>query len=391
MKLTKVFTKTAQAANLSDLIINQGGSSSSKTYSALQYLLMLIQTDKQGDVTSIVAESLPHLKRGALRDMQNILSEYPEYAMNFNKTDLFYETANGARLEFFSADNPDKLRGARRKRLFINECNNIAYESYYQLAMRTSGLIILDFNPTSEFWVHTEILNNSAFNAQFIKSTYHDNEYCPAAAIAAIEARKDRDPNWYKVYGLGEIGSLEGRIFDFKIVKTIPPEFILTGAGLDFGFTNDPTAIPLIYKHSKLQQICIDEICYNTGLSNENIAKIIDESVIKKSYPVVADSAEPKSISELQTKYHLNITPCVKGADSVNYGIDIIKQYDILITEQSINAIREFRNYRWMTDKNGKALNIPVDLDNHLIDAARYAITKLIGIPQPTYTLPETL
>lgn len=379
MKLTSVFTKTTQAANLSDLVINQGGSSSSKTYSALQLLLILIQADKAGDVTSVVAESLPHLKRGALRDVQNIISEYPEYAMNFNKTDLFYETVNGARLEFFSADNPDKLRGARRKRLFINECNNVEYESYYQLAMRTSGLKLLDFNPTSEFWIHTEILNNPAYNAQFIKSTYRDNEYCPAAAIAAIEARKDRDPNWYKVYGLGEVGSLEGLIFpNFKIIQSIPPEFKRLGTGLDFGYTNDPTTAIDLYKAG--ETIIFDELIYSTGLLNSDIAKLLKQH---ECFEVIADCAEPKSIDDIH-RMGVNMKPATKGKDSIQFGIDLIKQHDILVTARSVNLIKELRNYQWLTDKAGKALNIPVDNWNHCIDACRYVIMKHLGLKQNT-------
>lgn len=376
MKLTSVFTKTAQLANLSDLVINQGGSSSSKTYSALQLLLILIQADKAGDVTSVVAESLPHLKRGALRDIQNIIAEYPEYAMTFNKTDLFFETANGARLEFFSADNPDKLRGARRKRLFINECNNVEYESYYQLAMRTSGLKLLDFNPTSEFWVHTEILNNPAYNAQFIKSTYRDNEYCPEAAIAAIEARKDRDPNWYKVYGLGEVGSLEGLIFpNFKIIQSIPPEFKRLGTGLDFGYTNDPTTAIDLYKSG--DAIIFDELIYSTGLLNSDIAKLLKQH---ECFEVIADCAEPKSIDDIH-RMGVNIKPATKGKDSIQFGIDLIKQHDIYVTARSVNLIKELRNYQWLTDKAGKALNIPVDNWNHCIDACRYVCLKYIGQP----------
>lgn len=378
MNTTTVFHKTVIAAKQSDLIINQGGSSSSKTYSALQLLLLLIRSDKKGDVTSVVAESLPHIKRGALRDFTNICEQNPGYSagLTFNKTDMFYETGSGARLEFFSADNPDKLRGARRKRLFINECNNIAYESYYQLAMRTSGLKLLDFNPTSEFWVHTEILNNPAYNAQFIKSTYRDNEYCPPAAIAAIEARKDRDPNWYKVYGLGEIGSLEGLIFPtINIVQDIPHEFKRLGTGLDFGYTNDPTVAIDLYKSG--DKILFDELFYQTGLLNSDIAKQLKQS---QCFEVIADCAEPKSIDEIY-RQSVNIKPASKGKDSVQFGIDLIKQHDIYVTARSINLIKEFRNYKWLTDKTGKALNIPVDCWNHAIDACRYIVNSKIGQP----------
>lgn len=379
MKTTTVFSKTKSAALKSDLIINQGGSSSSKTYSALQLLLLLIQNDRKGDVTSVVAESLPHLKRGALRDFQNILEQNPAFDnMLFNKSDLFYETSTGARLEFFSADNPDKLRGARRKRLFINECNNVEFESYYQLAMRTSGLKLLDYNPTSEFWVHTEILSNPAFNAQFIRSTYRDNEYCPAAAIAAIEARRDRDPNWYKVYGLGEVGSLEGLIFpNFKIINEIPPEFKRLGTGLDFGFTNDPTAGVDLYQSG--QTILFDELIYQTGLINADISRLLKQHECRE---VIADSAEPKSIEEIY-RTGINIKPATKGRDSVLFGIDLIKQFDICVTARSLNLIKELRNYKWLTDKNGKALNTPEDCWNHCLDACRYiAMAKLANKPK---------
>ena len=239
--------------------IVRGGTSASKTFTIVPFLIDYAVKNPLAEI-SIVAETIPHLKRGALRDFLKIMDMIGMYEPeNFNKSSLVYTFSNGAYIEFFSADAESKLRGARRKRLFINECNNINYEAYYQLAMRTSGLKILDFNPTSEFWVHTEILNNPAYNAQFIKSTYRDNEYCPPAAIAAIEARKDRDPNWYKVYGLGEVGSLEGLIFpNFKIIQSISPEFKRLGTGLDFGYTNDPTTAIDLYKSG--ETIIFDEL-----------------------------------------------------------------------------------------------------------------------------------
>jgi phage terminase large subunit len=242
--------------------------------------------------------------------------------------------------------------------------------------MRTSGLKLLDFNPTSEFWVHTEILNNPAYNAQFIKSTYRDNEYCPGAAIAAIEARKDRDPNWYKVYGLGEVGSLEGLIFPkIHIVNDIPEGFKRLGTGLDFGYTNDPTAAIDIYKSG--DKILFDELIYSTGLLNSDIAKMLKQH---ECFEVIADCAEPKSIDEIH-RQGVNIKPATKGKDSIQFGIDLIKQYDIYVTARSINLIKEFRNYKWLTDKAGKALNIPQDAFNHAIDACRYGCIKFIGNP----------
>lgn len=345
-----------------------------------------MMNDVKGDITSVVSESIPHLKRGALRDFYNIL-ESQKIQLKENKTDMYFENDKGGRFEFFSAENPDKLRGGRRKRLLINEANNVAYESYYQLMMRTRGLKAIDYNPTSEFWADSEIIDNPKMQDKyfFLRSTYKDNKYCPAAAIAAIEARKDRDPNWYKVYGLGEIGSLEGLIFpNIKIIKHIPSEFKRLGTGLDFGYTNDPTAATDIYKSG--DKILFDELIYSTGLLNSDIAKLLKQH---KCFEVIADSAEPKSIEEIY-RTGVNIKPATKGKDSIQFGIDLIKQHDIYITARSVNLIKEFRNYQWLTDKAGKALNVPIDCWNHGIDGIRYAILKYIS-NKPNYTPTEML
>ena len=382
MNTTPVFRKNIKASLLSNIVVNQGGSSSSKTYSILQFLLILLQYDTKGDITSVVAETIPHLKRGALRDFTKIIEENGVRLVE-NKAALYFETKKGARIEFFSAESPDRLRGARRKRLFINECNNIKYESYYQLAMRTSGLIILDYNPTHEFWVQTEILNNPAYNAQFIRSTYRDNQYCPQSAIDMIEARRERNPAWYKVYGEGETGTLEGLIFpNFLIIPSIPDNFKRLGTGLDFGYTNHPSAAIDLYIYD--DKILYDEIIYENGLQNKIIASRLEQ---EKCIEVIADCAEPKSIDEIFS-YGINIKPCIKGSDSIRFGIDLIKQYDIFVTARSINLIRELRNYKWLTDKNGKALNVPIDLFDHAIDAVRYITVAKLFKPLKEH-LPE--
>jgi len=286
---------------------------------------------------------------------------------NFNKSNLTYKFSNGSFIEFFSADQPDKLRGARRDVLFINECNNVPFEAYQQLAIRTRKFIYLDYNPTSEFWVHTELKDD----ADFIILTYKDNEALEPSIVTEIEKAKVKAEtstywaNWWKVYGLGQIGSQEGVIFtNWKQIDTIPTDARLLGYGLDFGYSNDPTAIVEVYKWNDKR--IINEICYKKGLSNKEISKFITTNL-----PCYCDSAEPKSIRELQD-YGIEAFPVRKGADSINYGIQIMQQQDYLITSQSTNLIKELRNYAWDKDKQGTTLNKPIDMFNHCIDGFRY-------------------
>lgn len=378
-----VFWKTAESKKR--YTFNQGGTRSGKTYAMMQLIYFIAKKHEKKPYTfSVVAESLPHLKKGAMKDFLDFLKLHELYSeKNHNKTDNKYIIGNFT-IEFFSAGDSDKVHGAGRDFLFVNEIQNIRYEVFFQLVQRTNIRVYADYNPTSDFFIFEKFIENPSYkdDITFVKSTLFDNKFVSEAIKKDVLARSERDENYKKVYLLGEKGSLEGLIFEFKQVRVVPSDFILKGAGLDFGFTNDPTSIPLIYKHPNKNIICIDELCYNTGLSNEKIATIIENSILGKQFPVIADCAEPKSIDELKSKYKLNVSACEKGADSVNYGINCMKEYEIWITENSTNAITEFRNYHWLTDKNGKSLNIPCDNFNHLIDASRYAITKLIGMPK---------
>ena len=376
MKLTSVFTKNIEAFQSgARYIVNQGGTSSSKTYSILQ-LLILIAARRKGLHISVVSESLPHLKRGAMRDFINILTAEGLYsdAMHNKSNNTF--TIGSSTIEFFSADVSSKLRGARRDVLFVNECNNITYSSFQELAIRTKLCTFLDFNPVSEFWVHTELLNDTTRNFVFIKSTYIDNDELDKNILQDIESRKLKDVNWWKVYGEGEIGNLQGVIFsNYTIVNSVPesPKQVI---GIDFGFTNDPTTIVVVTYSDG--EIYWDELCYKTGMTNADIARLILSDEELKKCVVICDSAEPKSIHELQLA-GVRALPAEKGADSVRSGIDTLLQYPIKITQRSTNGIKELRNYRWKVDKENKSMNVPVDYWNHFIDAARYGSVYLLS------------
>lgn len=285
---------------------------------------------------------------------------------NYARTLLTYTFANGSYIEFFGADQSDKLRGPRRNILYINECNNVSFETYQQLAIRTSHEVWLDFNPTHEFWVHTELSNDP--DAQELKLTYKDNEALADSIIREIEKGREKAKtsafwaNWWQVYGLGNLGSLEGVVFDnWKLIDHIPETARMIGVGLDFGYTNDPTAIVEVYKYNDKK--ILNERCYRTGLLNMEIARIL-----KKGEVVYADSAEPKSIEEIR-RTGINIQGAKKGADSINYGISVMQQQEYLVTKHSTNLIKELRYYCWDKDKNDNKLNKPIDNFNHAIDA----------------------
>lgn len=354
----------------------QGGTSSSKTYTIIP-MLITFANQEPNQVISIVSESIPHLRRGAMRDFINILTDTGLYVDSaFNKSNLIYEFPNGSIIEFFSADQHDRLRGARRDVLFINECNNVDFESYHQLAIRTKKFIYLDYNPTSEFWVHTELIGDK--DTDFIVLTYKDNEALDPAIVKEIEKARDKAEtsqywaNWWKVYGLGEVGSLQGTIYNnWKQIDTIPQDARLLGIGLDFGYSVDPTAAVAIYKYN--QQYIVDEILYLKEQSNRDIYNHLS----RYNVMTVCDSAEPKSIAELQS-YGLKCMGAVKGQGSITFGIQLVQQQDILVTSHSTNLIKELRGYVWETDKTGRQTGDPVDANNHLMDAMRYGFTHVI-------------
>lgn len=357
--------------------IIQGGTSAGKTFGILPILIDKATKTSNLEI-SVVAESIPHLRRGALKDFINIMKWTSRYIdESFNKSLLKYQFVNGSYIEFFSADDPSKLRGARRDILYINECNNIEFEAYNELSIRTKKEVYLDFNPANEFWVHTELKEEN--DTDFVILTYKDNEALDERIVKEIEKNRSKATtssywaNWWRVYGLGEVGMLEGVVFsNWKMIDKIPNEARLIGYGLDFGFTNDPTAIIEIYNYN--DQRIVNEICFQTGLVNTEIAKKLQKNVI-----AYADSSEPKSIEEIR-RTGQQIKGVTKGKDSVNFGIQIMQSQKYLVTSNSTNLIKELRAYCWDRDKTGKQMNKPIDNFNHTIDALRYHEMESLAI-----------
>lgn len=380
---TKVYDKTLEAiGNTSRFVSSCGGTRSGKTYSTLQIFFLLALNDKSATVNSVVSETFPHLKRGAIRDFKAILGEsWDESA--WSKSESTYTFPSGTIIEFFSADSPAKVHGPARDRLFINEAQNISYDVARQLFVRTKGLIICDYNPTHSFWLN-EIIE-SQDNCVRVHSTYLDNmdritgeSMLTAEQIAEIESNK-RDANWWWVYGEGKVGTLEGLIYeDFELIDAMPdPASLVEVYGIDFGFTNDPTALVRCLIDTRRKALYVDELCYRKGMLNSDIVAELRAQNIQRTATIFADCAEPKSIAEIGM-HGYNIKPCFKGVSRTEQ-VNHIKQYKLHFTKRSLNAIREARNYLWKADKDGRRLNEPQDGNDHALDAMRYAVFTAMG------------
>ena len=358
----------------------RGGTSAGKT---ICILLILIDyaIKNEGKEISIVSESIPHLRRGAYKDFLAILKGLNRYKDHqINKSTLKYTFTNGSYIEFFSTDQPDKLRGARRTDLYINECNNVPFDAYQQLSIRTSGNVWLDYNPSNLFWVDKEIIGKE--DTDFITLTYKDNTSLPISIVKEIEKAREKGKtsnywaNWWNVYGLGQLGSLEGVcIPDWKEIDNIPDDARLLAHGVDFGYT-DPTVVISLYKWN--DAYIADEVFYKSNTVLRDLSNFLKQNNIKEN--LIADSAEPKSIETLRRDGH-NIFPCSKGRDSVNFGINLLNQNEIYITSNSINLKRELQGYIWAKDKNGNTLNKPTGEHPDCIDSLRYVLTDQLQNP----------
>jgi phage terminase large subunit len=369
VKVSVVFEKNYNAKT--KIIVNQGGSRSGKTFSILQLLALVKAFEGTDMVFSIVRKTMPALKASAMRDFFEILKANDLYdERNHNKTENTY-LLNGNLFEFMSLDQPQKKRGAKRTYLFINEANELNLEDWIQLSLRTEKQIYLDFNPSmDEHWIYDIVIPRQ--DCTFIHSTYLDNlKFLPEELVREIENLKSVDQNYWRIYGLGEIGQIKGLVFtNWEVMDEYPSECKWTSYGLDFGFSNDPTA--LIKVGYSGGDLFLDEMIYSRGLTNQDIGKWMNQLSITKADEIIADN-QPKCIYEIRLE-GFNIKPTFKGQDSIITGIDIMKRQRFKVTKRSVNLIRELKNYKWKEDAAGNALNVPVDRFNHGIDAVRYVV-----------------
>lgn len=354
-----------------------GGTSASKTISILQILIDKAQSDTIPKLTSITSESVPHLKKGALRDFKNIMQSHGYWKdASWHGSDLIYTFETGSKIEFFGLDAPHKARGPRRDRLFINEANNIPKETFEQLEVRTNEEIWLDWNPTNEFWFYTDLKGKP--NVDFLILTYLDNEGLPDSIKLSIESRKP-NKSWWTVYGLGQLGEVEGKIYrGWQQVDEVPHEARLERRGLDFGYSINPAALIDIYFYNG--GYILDEGFVQTDMLNRHIADWIKNQPDPRVL-VCADSAEPKSIAELQ-EMGINVIPVAKGQGSVHHGIQYVQSQRISYTKRSLNLRRAYNNYMWKTDRDGNILDIPDHYLSDAMDAVRYGFESLRPMPE---------
>ena len=376
--MLKVNKKVFEPLRKYDLVVHQGGSSSGKTYGILQYLFS-VGAANPNEIITVVGQDIPNLKVGAYRDAQNILDDsealrdwYP--AELHNKSNRSFRCVNGSLVEFNSYSDEQDAKSGKRQRLFVNEANGVPYEVFEQLRMRTTKQVIIDFNPSAEFWAHKKLQE-----AHWVITSFRDNAFISPAVrerILSYEPTKENiergtaDKYRWDVYGLGKVGRLEGLVLPNWERGRFPDDYKWRIYGLDFGYTNDPTALVEIRLHRG--NLHVKEHLYRSGLTNQDISREMERIGIDRNELIIADSAEPKSIEEIN-RMGWHIRGATKGKDSINQGIDILKRYKLIVEGE--NIAKELNSYIWAKDRNGNLLNKPIDSFNHCIDAMRYAVS----------------
>lgn len=353
-----------------NIVINQGGTSSGKTYSILQVLLVRAWQEP-GVIVTVAGQDIPNLKAGAMRDIETIFDQVPVFRdqiANHNKSDKTYYFKNGSLIEFKSYDDRQDAKNGKRDYLFVNEANGLPYDVFEELQVRTTKQVFIDYNPTAPFWAHHKLIGRA--DVQFLRSNYTHNEFIDSNIRKKIEQYKITDPERWRVYGLGYTGRVQGVVFpNITWVSQFPRDCKKVSYGLDFGFTNDPTAL---VKQGELGGERFAELLiYETGLTNSDLSDFFVSLGISKNAQMFADGAEPKSIATLR-RLGWNIKAAPKGKDSILWGINKIKELPLNLVV-SENFKQEALNYKWLS-KDGRFLNRPIDKYNHAFDALRYSI-----------------
>ena len=358
------------------IIVEQGGTRSGKTYNILLWVIFSYCTNQRNKIITICRKTFPSLRASVMRDFLTILKQNQMYSEEAHNKSSSEYVLYGNLIEFISLDQPQKVRGRKRDLLFINEANELFWEDWQQLLFRTNGRIILDYNPSDEYhWIYDKVIPRE--DADFYQTNYLNNPFLDKNIIQEIERLKDTDEEYWQIYGLGLKGITKSTIFRYVEINKIPEQAKFLSYGMDFGYTNDPTTLIGIWVDKF--NLYIKEYLYRTMMTTNDINKFLLSLNIEREM-IYADSQEVRLIDELR-RMGWNIRPSIKGRDSVNAGIDLLKRYKIHITKDSENAILEFRNYKWREDKSGKTLNIPIDEHNHLIDSLRYGTYSILSKP----------
>ena len=373
IRVNKVYTHLKRSKK--KIVVEQGGTRSGKTYNILLWIIFHYCAKYTGQTITIARKTFPAVRSSVMRDFFDILKQHELYNEDLhNKSNSEY-VLNGNLVEFVSLDQPQKIRGRKRDLAFLNEANELTFEDWQQIVFRTNGRIILDYNPSDSFhWIYDRVIPRD--DADFYQTTYQDNPFLDATIVAEIERLKQTDEHYWRVYGLGERGTNRAQVFQFSTYQQLPPQAKFLSYGLDFGFTNDPSALVACYQWG--DNLYFQEVLYSTNLTNQDLSQMFTKFEVGRYEEVFADSSEPKSIEELH-RMGFNVKPTAKGADSVNAGIDMLKRYKLHVNGS--NLVKEMENYKWLEDKNGNLLNKPEDKYNHAIDALRYGVWNKLSKP----------
>lgn len=373
VQTTLVFEKLLESDSLGKrIVVAQGGSRSGKTYNVLIYwVYKLLQENNK--TLSIVRKTLPSLKNSVLKDLFEVLEKFELFDPNkLHKQEGYYELPNNNIINWFSVDEPQKIRGSRRDYLFCNEANELHIEDWNQLIFRTEDKVICDLNPSElSSWVYDLEKRDDCY---YFKTTWRDNPFVKETIIKELESLKEKDENLYRIYNLGEKGIATTLVFNkFHTIELIPQEAKLLARGMDFGY-NDPTTLIEVYKLN--DQLFFNELLYSRGLTIQDTVEKFNQLGFDKTDTIYCDSANPQNIEDLK-RNRFNVKSVNKK--SILHGIDLIKTHQVFITAKSKNILQEFQNYSWKVDKDGNLLDTPVDDFNHAIDSIRYVLEMTIS------------